>query len=291
MTNTDVALRVHDVHVWFNQGTPQQVHALRGASLELPAGAFATIVGSNGAGKSTLANVIGGGIRPSAGRVLIGTTDVTREPEYRRARYIARVFGDPLAGTVADMSIEDNVSMAMSRGRRRTMRPSSTGAKRERIREALAGLGLGLEDRLGQNVGLLSSGQRQSLTMAMASAMQPQILLLDEHLSALDPVTKQRLTELTVRVAESTNCITLMVTHSMEDAIRLGDHLLVMNEGRVVASFDGEEKRALTVPRLLARIQDAGGTVSDRSLLEAIQPQGSGRSIAADVENQNSVDN
>ena len=274
MTTADTrgALRVHDVHVWFNQGTPQQVHALRGASFELPAGAFATVVGSNGAGKSTMANVIGGGIRPSGGRVLIGDTDVTKEPEYRRARYIARVFGDPLAGTVADMSIEDNVSMAMSRGHRRTMRLASTRAKRERIRETLSGLGLGLEDRLGQNVGLLSSGQRQSLTLAMASVTRPDILLLDEHLSALDPMTKQRLTELTVRIAETTGCTTLMVTHSMEDAIRLGDHLLVMNEGSVVASFHGAEKEALTVSTLLDRIRDAGGTLSDRSLLDSVQP-------------------
>lgn len=263
-------LSVEDAEVWFNQGTPQQVHALRGASLELPAGAFATLVGSNGAGKSTLANVISGSCRLASGRVRINGDDVSREPEHRRARSIARVFADPLAGTVADMSIEDNVSMAMSRGRRRTLRLASTRAKREEIRRTLAGLGLGLEDRLGENVGLLSSGQRQSLTLAMASVNRPDILLLDEHLSALDPVTRERLTKLTVEIAQSTQCLTLMVTHSMEDAIRLGDHLLVMNAGRVVAAFSGEEKRSLTVPALLGRIQDAGATVSDRSLLESI---------------------
>lgn len=265
-------LRVSNAHVYFNQGTPNEVHALRGASVELPDGAFATIVGSNGAGKSTLTNVISGSCRPSSGSVEIAGRDVTGEADHRRAAHIARVFADPLAGTVADMSIEDNVSLAMSRGLRRTLRMSSTKAKREKIRATLSGLGLGLENRLNENVGLLSSGQRQSLTLAMAAARHPDILILDEHLSALDPVTRERLTDITVGVAEAAQCVTLMVTHSMEDAIRLGDHLLVMNEGQIVAHFAGSDKASLTVPTLLERIQAAGGTVSDRSLLEAIEP-------------------
>lgn len=263
-------LKVESAHVRFNQGTPNEVYALRGVSVELPQGSFATIVGSNGAGKSTMVNVIGGSVRLTEGTVTINGENVTRQPDFRRSRHIARVFADPLAGTVADMSIEDNLSLALSRGKRRTLRFANSRSKRKVIQEMLGNLGLNLEHRLQENVGRLSSGQRQSLTLAMACARDPEILILDEHLSALDPVTRERLTELTVRAASTAECITLMVTHSMEDALRLGDHLLVMNEGRIVAKFGGDEKASLTVDSLLERIRLAGASLSDRSLLSSV---------------------
>jgi putative ABC transport system ATP-binding protein len=262
-------LKVESAHVRFNQGTPNEVYALRGVSLELPAGSFATVVGSNGAGKSTLVNVISGSVKLTEGSVSINGAEVTRLPDFRRSRHVARVFADPLAGTVADMSIEDNVSLAMSRGRRRTLRFANGRAKRARIQEMLEGLGLGLENRLHENVGRLSSGQRQSLTLAMACARDPEILILDEHLSALDPVTRERLTDITMSAAAAAKCTTLMVTHSMEDAVRLGDHLIVMNGGRIVATFAGEEKATLTVDSLVDKIRSAGASLSDRSLLDA----------------------
>ena len=265
MPNT---LEVQSAHVRFNQGTPNEVYALRGASLDLAAGTFVTIVGSNGAGKSTLTNVIAGSVMPSAGTVRIHGKDVTRLPDYRRSRWVARVFADPLAGTVPDMTIEDNLSLAMARGRRRTLHAANSRRKRASTMEALSVLGLELEHRLDENVGRLSSGQRQSLTLAMACATTPDILILDEHLSALDPITRERLTDLTVRVARTAGCVTVMVTHSMEDAVRLGDQLLVMHEGQIVASFTGDEKSALSVASLLEKIQLAGAHLGDRSLLD-----------------------
>lgn len=263
-------LQVKSAHVRFNQGTPNEVYALRGASFELPPGSFATIVGSNGAGKSTLVNVIGGTVKLTSGTVSINGENVTKQPDFRRSGRIARVFADPLAGTVADMSIEDNLSLAMSRGKRRTFRLANNRSKRKTIQGILGGLGLNLEHRLQENVGRLSSGQRQSLTLAMACARDPEILILDEHLSALDPVTRERLTDLTVRAASVPNCITLMVTHSMEDAVRLGDHLFVMNGGQIVAKFSGEDKKSLTVDSLLDKIRSTGASLSDRSLLSSV---------------------
>lgn len=263
-------LKVESAHVRFNEGTPNEVHALRGASLELAKGEFATIVGSNGAGKSTITNVIAGSAKLASGAVWIGGEDVSRQPDFKRARRVARVFADPLAGTVGDMSIEDNMSFAMARDRSRTLSRANNRAKREIIRESVASLGLGLENRLHEDVGRLSSGQRQSLTVIMAVACAPDILILDEHLSALDPVTRERLTDLTVEAARSAECATLMVTHSMDDAIRLGDRLVVMNAGQVVAQFAGAEKEGLTVDSLLKRISQVGGELSDRSLLESV---------------------
>lgn len=262
-------LKVDTAHVLFNEGTPNEVHALRGASLELAAGEFATIVGSNGAGKSTITNAIAGSTALSSGTISLDGVDVSRHRDFRRARRIARVFADPLAGTVGEMSIEDNMCFAFARDRRRTLRPASSRARRTQIREAVARLGLGLEDRLHEDVGRLSSGQRQSLTVAMAVACRPDILILDEHLAALDPLTRDRLSSLTVDAAREAGCVTLMVTHSMEEAIRIGDRLVVMNAGQVVAQFSGEEKARLTVESLVAHIGRVGGELSDRSLLEA----------------------
>lgn len=262
-------LQVENAHVLFNEGTPNEVHALRGASVELQTGEFATIVGSNGAGKSTITSAIAGSVALTSGSVLIDGVDVTRQTDYRRARRVARVWADPLAGTVAEMSIEDNMSFAFARDRRRTFRRATSRARRSTIKDAVARLGLGLEDRLHEDVGRLSSGQRQSLTVAMAVACHPDILILDEHLAALDPVTRDRLSTLTVEAAREAGCVTLMVTHSMEEAIRLGDRLIVMNAGQVVAQFSGAEKQDLTVESLIERISQVGGELSDRSLLDA----------------------
>jgi putative tryptophan/tyrosine transport system ATP-binding protein len=259
-------LTLKDITLTYPTGATPVV-ALRGVSLRIESGEFVTVVGSNGAGKSSLIKVISGAERPGHGEVEIGGCDVTRQAEYRRAARIARVFDDPQAGTLPDLSIEDNMALAMSRGTRRRLRLAINGKRRQLMRERLAVLGLGLEDRLGDSVGLLSAGQRQSLTMVMAALRAPEVLLLDEHLAALDPGTQARTLELSVSLARGLSAATVMVTHNMQHAIEVGDRLLVMSRGRVIFDIAGAEKRAMTVDGLVDRITSSGGTVSDRSLL------------------------
>lgn len=264
---TTAELQLSGVKLIYNRGRIDQVDALRGVDVEVPAGQFVTIVGANGAGKSSMVKVIAGAVRPTGGTVRIGGRDVTRKVDWQRAGLVARVFDDPRMGTAPELSIEDNFALAMSSGRRRTLRWAVTSARRATMREGLSFLGLGLEDRLQDPVGMLSAGQRQSLTMVMATMSNPRVLLLDEHLAALDPRTARRVLDLTCELALSLGCTTLMITHNMEHAIKIGDRLLVMGGGRILADVQGDEKAALTPDTVVDLIVSSGGVVSDRTLL------------------------
>jgi putative ABC transport system ATP-binding protein len=261
-------LELDGVRLVYNAGTPTEVEAVRLLDLTLPTGRLVTVVGSNGAGKSSLIQLVSGAVRPTEGRVRIGGRDVTALPAHRRAAMVARVFDNPHAGTVPELSIEDNLALAMSRGRRRGLRGAVTARRRNLMRERLALLGLGLERRLSGPVRLLSAGQRQSLTLIMAALTTPEVLLLDEHLAALDPATQARVLKLTVDIVTELGCTALMVTHNMEHAIAVGDRLLVMSRGRCIADLDGEAKRGLTVDQLVAHIVRSGDTASDRLVLQ-----------------------
>jgi putative ABC transport system ATP-binding protein len=259
-------LQLDGVGIVHNPGRPDEVRALAGVTLEATTGEFVTVVGSNGAGKSSLVNVVAGTVRPTTGRVLLGGRDVTRMPDYRRAGRVARVFDDPRAGTAPDLSIADNLALAASRGSRRRLRFALSSSRRALLRERLADLGLGLEDRLHDQVGLLSAGQRQSLTMVMAALVRPDVLLLDEHLSALDPATAARVLRLTADLTAGMHCVTIMVTHNMDYALTLGERLLVMSSGTVVHDIRSAEKRALTADAVVRLITGSGDAVSDRTL-------------------------
>lgn len=260
-------IELSDIQLVHAPGTPTQTVALDGLDLTVAAGEFITIVGSNGAGKSSLVQVISGALFPTVGRVRIHGQDVTRLPEHRRAARVARVFDDPHAGTAPDLSIEENLALAMARGRRRRLRRALDPARADRMRDHLRPLGLGLEDRLHTPVATLSSGQRQSLTMVMAGLTEPDVLLLDEHTAALDPGTQQTVLGLTTDLAATLGCTTVMVTHDMQRAIEIGDRLVVMDRGRVAADIGAEQKAALTVKDLVDHVTREGGAVSDRSLL------------------------
>lgn len=237
--------------------------------LTVEKGQFVTVIGSNGAGKSTLLNLIAGHHLPDRGTITLDGVDITRWSEHRRAGYIGRVFQDPLQGTAASMTIEENLSMAELRGKRRTLRRGVTPAARARYRELLAPLGLGLEHRLQSEVRLLSGGQRQSLSLIMATMTRPSLLLLDEHTAALDPKTAQQVLELTNRIVTEYRLTTLMVTHNLEHALRLGHRTIMMHEGRIVLDLSGPEREKMTVPDLLKEFSHARGTelLEDRLLL------------------------
>jgi putative tryptophan/tyrosine transport system ATP-binding protein len=260
-------LRLDDVGVRFRPGLPDEVRALAGVTLEIPAGEFVTVVGSNGAGKSSLVNVVAGTLRPTSGRVYVAERDVTRLPDYHRAAIVARVFDDPRAGTAPGLNVEDNLALAAARGARRRLRFALSAPRRALLRERLAQLGLGLEDRLQDQVGLLSAGQRQSLTMVMAGLARTSVLLLDEHLSALDPATAARVLRLTADLVAEVRCTTIMVTHNMANALALGERLLVLSRGVVVGDVDGDAKRALTTEAVVELISRSGDAVGDRTLL------------------------
>jgi putative ABC transport system ATP-binding protein len=261
-------LELRDVHLTYNKGTATEVQALTGMDLTVPTSQFVTIVGSNGAGKSSLIQVISGAARPTTGQVLLGGRDVTRQLDHRRAGLVSRVFDNPHAGTMPDLSIEENLALAMARGRRRRLRRAVNRHGREEMRHRLSALGLGLESRLSDPVRLLSAGQRQSITVIMAALRQPEVLLLDEHLAALDPNTQQRVLDLTVELARDLGATTVMVTHNMDHAITVGDRLLVMSRGRIVTDLAGTDKSNLNVPALIERITRAGDAVSDRLVLD-----------------------
>jgi putative ABC transport system ATP-binding protein len=260
----------------YNRHRPDEVHALRGVSLTVGAGELVTLVGSNGSGKSSLVHVVAGTVRPTTGRIRIGGRDVTRWPDHRRAAVVTRVFDDPRIGTAPELSIEDNLAMAMSRGRRPTLRFALNGRRRRVMRERLAALGLGLETRLHDPVGLLSAGQRQSLTLVLAALGAPTVLLLDEHLAALDPATARRVLDLTTDVVADAGCATLMVTHNMEHARTLAHRIVVMNRGLIVADIGGDAKRDLRTTDLIDLITGAGDAVSDRLLVPVFDPTGVG---------------
>jgi len=260
-------LDVKNIHKTFLAGTVNEKKALNGVDLHLKEGDFVTVIGGNGAGKSTMLNAVAGAFLVDEGTVTIDGVDVTHLPEHKRAAYIGRVFQDPMRGTAATMQIEENLALAARRGQRRGLRVGITKSEREEYREKLKILDLGLEERLAAKVGLLSGGQRQALTLLMASLKKPKILLLDEHTAALDPKTAAKVLETTDQIVGRDKLTTVMITHNMADAIRLGNRLVMMDAGRIIYDVSGEEKKHLKVSDLLERFQAAGGTASDRMLL------------------------
>ena len=262
-------LEMRHVTKIFNRGSTDQKIALNDLSLVLPDGDFVTVIGGNGAGKSTMQNAICGTWKPDSGQILLDGTDVTQLPEYKRAKYLGRVYQDPMMGTAANMQIEENLALATRRGKPRTLRPGITRAEREQYREMLCELGLGLETRLAAKVGTLSGGQRQALTLIMATLQQPKLLLLDEHTAALDPKTAAKVMDLTNRVVRENGLTTLMITHNMRDAIKYGNRLIMLYEGRIILDISGEEKNNLTVAELLEMFNRASGSefANDRAIL------------------------
>ena len=262
-------LELHQVCKTFNPGTVNEKAALTHLSLTLEEGDFVTVIGGNGAGKSTMLNAISGVWPVDAGTVRIDGVDVTELSEHQRAVYLGRVFQDPMVGTAGNMTIEENLALAARRGEKRTLRWGIKKSEREQFKELLRPLGLGLEDRLTAKVGLLSGGQRQALTLLMASLKKPKVLLLDEHTAALDPKTAAKVLELSDQIVEEHKLTTLMVTHNMKDAIAHGNRLIMLDAGRVILDIRGEDKKKLTVPELLARFTAASGeeVESDRLLL------------------------
>ena len=262
-------LELHQVCKTFNPGTVNEKAALNHLSLTLEEGDFVTVIGGNGAGKSTMLNAISGVWPVDAGTIRIDGVDVTELSEHRRAVYLGRVFQDPMVGTAGNMTIEENLALAARRGEKRTLRWGIKKSEREQFKELLRPLGLGLEERLTAKVGLLSGGQRQALTLLMASLKKPKVLLLDEHTAALDPKTAAKVLELSDQIVEEHKLTTLMVTHNMKDAIAHGNRLIMLDAGRVILDIRGEDKKKLTVPELLARFTAASSeeVESDRLLL------------------------
>ena len=262
-------LKIQNIHKTFNKGTVNEKRALNGVDLELNEGDFVTIIGGNGAGKSTLLNSICGVFPVDSGRIIIDGSDVTRLPEHKRAKFLGRVFQDPMMGTAADMWIEENMSLAYRRGQSRGLKWAITGKERKMYKELLSHLGLGLEDRLSSKVGLLSGGQRQALTLLMAVMRKPKLLLLDEHTAALDPKTAENVLRLSEKFINEDNLTAMMITHNMKDAITHGNRLIMMHEGRIIYDVSGEEKKKLTVDDLLKKFADLSGEefANDRALL------------------------
>ncbi len=262
-------LEIKEIWKTFNAGTVNEKQALRGVTLTLNEGDFCTVIGGNGAGKSTMLNAVAGTWAVDAGTISIGGTDVTRLPEHRRAAFIGRVFQDPMMGTAPTMQIVENLALAARRGQRRGLRWSLTKAEKDRYQALLSRLGLGLEDRLTSKVGLLSGGQRQALTLLMASLKKPKLLLLDEHTAALDPKTAAKVLELSDKIVAENRLTTMMVTHNMKDAIQHGNRLIMMYDGKIVIDVSGEEKKKLTVPQLLELFSKVSGSdeADDKLLL------------------------
>ena len=252
-------LRIENIKKTFNPGTINEKIALAGVDLVLEDGEFVTVIGSNGAGKSTLLNAIAGVWLVDDGKIYIDDVDVTKLSENKRARYIGRVFQDPMMGTAADMWIEENLALAHRRGQKRGLRQGITNDERETFKVLLKEFDLGLEDRLSSKVGLLSGGQRQALTLIMATLQSPRVLLLDEHTAALDPKTASKVLDVTEKIVRKSGLTTFMVTHNMKDAIIHGDRLLMLNNGKIILDIKGEEKKKLTVESLLERFEQASG--------------------------------
>lgn len=262
-------LKITNVYKTFNKGTINEKKALCGVDLHIKEGEFVTVIGGNGAGKSTVLNMIAGVYPIDAGKIILNGEDISRRPEHARAKYLGRVFQDPMQGTAAGMEIEENLALAYRRGKKRTLKWAISKEERVKYREELKKLGLGLEDRLTSKVGLLSGGQRQALTLLMAALQKPQLLLLDEHTAALDPKTAVKVLELTEAMIAEHNLTALMITHNMKDAIRLGNRLIMMHEGRIIYDVQGEEKKNLQVKDLLAKFEQASGGefANDRMML------------------------
>lgn len=262
-------LEIKNVYKTFNAGTINEKRALNGVNLKLNEGDFVTIIGGNGAGKSTTLNMIAGVYPIDKGTITIDGVDVSTWPEHKRAQFLGRVFQDPMMGTAAKMQIEENLALAYRRGKKRGLKWGVTSEEREIYREELKILGLGLEDRMTAKVGLLSGGQRQALTLLMATLQKPKLLLLDEHTAALDPKTAKTVLDLTEKIIEEDHLTALMVTHNMKDAIRMGNRLIMMQDGRVIYDVSGEEKKNLKVSDLMAKFQEVSGTefANDRMIL------------------------
>ncbi|ANN78714.1 ABC transporter ATP-binding protein [Bordetella flabilis] len=261
-------LSAQDLHITFNPGTPIETRALRGLTLEIPTGQFVTVIGSNGAGKSTFLNAVSGDQPVDSGRIAIDGDDMTRQPSWRRAGYVARVFQDPMAGTCEDLTIEENMALAQARGASRGAARAVKASMRALFRERLATLGLGLEQRLGDRIGLLSGGQRQAVSLLMAALRPSRLLLLDEHTAALDPRTADFVLQLTARIVAESRLTTLMVTHSMRQALEVGDRTVMLHAGQVVLDVSGDERKGLTVTDLLAMFEHVRGEkLADDALL------------------------
>ena len=262
-------LDLHSIYKTFNAGTVNEKTALNGLNLHLNEGDFVTVIGGNGAGKSTMLNAVAGTWFVDEGKITIDDIDVTKLPEHKRAKYLGRVFQDPMTGTAATMQIEENMALAARRGMTRSLKAGITAKEREFYREQLKILGLGLEDRLTSKVGLLSGGQRQALTLLMATLKKPRLLLLDEHTAALDPKTAAKVLETTDKIVNSEHLTTLMITHNMASALDLGNRTIMMNAGKIVLDVEGAERDALTVSDLLARFREISGKAldNDRMLL------------------------
>jgi putative tryptophan/tyrosine transport system ATP-binding protein len=249
-------LKVTNIHKTFYPGTPNEVRALRGVSLELPVGSFMVILGGNGSGKSTLLNAIAGSFDLDAGEIYVGGTRISRWPEHRRARLIGRVFQNPFAGTAPGMSIAENLSLATRRGQARGLNRALSPRLMQEMRDRVSQLRMGLEDRLGNPIGSLSGGQRQALTLLMAAWVKPDLLLLDEHTAALDPKSADLVIRFTEEIIKRHQLTTLMVTHSMQQAVKLGERIIMMHQGSVAFRFEGSEKRRLRVNDLLTRFEE-----------------------------------
>ena len=262
-------LEIQNIHKTFNPGTINEKVALNGVNLNLNPGDFVTIIGGNGAGKSTTLNAIAGVWSVDEGKIIIDGVDITKLSEHKRALYLGRVFQDPMTGTAATMSIEENMAIAARRGERRGLGWGITKKERERYKEALKELDLGLEDRLSSKVGLLSGGQRQAITLLMASLKKPKLLLLDEHTAALDPKTAAKVLAISDKIIQEHQLTAMMVTHNMKDAIAHGNRLIMMHEGKVIYDISGEEKKNLKVADLLAKFEEVSGDelANDRMIL------------------------
>lgn len=262
-------LKLDNIHKTFNKGTINEKAALQGLNLELKEGDFVTVIGGNGAGKSTMLNMIAGVYPVDEGSILIDGIDVTKKPDHKRAAYLGRVFQDPMMGTASDMEIQENLAMAYRRGKSRGLRWGITAKERAAYKEKLKLLDLGLENRMSTKVGLLSGGQRQALTLLMATLQKPKVLLLDEHTAALDPKTAAKVLGQTEKIVSDNALTTLMITHNMKDAIRLGNRLIMMHEGRIIYDIGGEEKKGLHVSDLLAKFEEVSGEefANDRMML------------------------
>lgn len=262
-------LEIQNIHKTFNPGTINEKVALNGVNLNLNPGDFVTIIGGNGAGKSTTLNAIAGVWYVDEGKIIIDGVDITKLSEHKRALYLGRVFQDPMTGTAATMSIEENMAIAARRGERRGLGWGITKKERERYKEALKELDLGLEDRLSSKVGLLSGGQRQAITLLMASLKKPKLLLLDEHTAALDPKTAAKVLAISDKIIQEHQLTAMMVTHNMKDAIAHGNRLIMMHEGKIIYDVSGEEKKNLKVADLLAKFEEVSGGefANDRMML------------------------
>lgn len=260
-------LKIESISKTFLKGTINEKQVLKKISLTLNDGDFVTVIGSNGAGKSTLFNAIAGVFSVDEGKIFIDDIDVTDIPEYKRASYIARVFQDPLMGTAADMWIEENLALAARRGKKRGLKAGISEEERKKYYDILKSFDLGLENRMTTKVGMLSGGQRQALTLLMATLQKPNVLLLDEHTAALDPKTATKVLELTDKIISENKLTTFMVTHNMKDALKYGNRLIMMDKGHIILDVSGDEKKKLEVNDLLKKFEEVGGDVSDSMIL------------------------